>query len=182
MFEDLINLPMKGFKNDKEYVSTLLRELGHWSGHPQRLKRYKIGKLSETQKAKEELIVEIGSAAFRGRLNLDKTNVTISEDNRKLTPQWIDLIKSSPVEILDITAKAYKIYEYLKKFDPIKEYRKAEPLPLPKDLRDELEDLFTRFGQRNLLSNNSQLVADRIKHLNALNKENSRSSFIRTKS
>ncbi len=73
--EDRIYMPNKEFfkaKNaTKDYYSTLLHELVHWTGHSSRCNR-KLGRTGTKDYAFEELVAEIGSAFLCSRFGLIK--------------------------------------------------------------------------------------------------------------
>lgn len=64
--QDRIRVPSrKQFKSQSEYYSTLFHELVHSTGHESRLNRNVFGySLHEKERAKEELVAEIGASAL----------------------------------------------------------------------------------------------------------------------
>jgi antirestriction protein ArdC len=60
--EDYISLPqISDFDIPSEFYSSLFHELIHWTGHPNRLNRFKMNDM-QSEYSFEELIAEIGSA------------------------------------------------------------------------------------------------------------------------
>lgn len=59
---DSITLPQtEYFKDEIRYYATLFHELIHWTGHPDRLKRFELSAGKRSEYAFEELVAEMGS-------------------------------------------------------------------------------------------------------------------------
>jgi len=59
---DTVTMPNTDmFKDDIKYYSTLFHELIHWTGHPNRLKRFDLIERNKEKYAFEELVAEMGS-------------------------------------------------------------------------------------------------------------------------
>lgn len=59
---DTVTMPnTELFKDDVKYYSTLFHELIHWTGHPNRLKRFDLVQCKKEKYAFEELVAEMGS-------------------------------------------------------------------------------------------------------------------------
>lgn len=59
---DTVTMPnTEMFKDDIKYYSTLFHELIHWTGHPNRLRRFDLIERNKEKYAFEELVAEMGS-------------------------------------------------------------------------------------------------------------------------
>lgn len=102
--EDKIHLPLKDrFENNYEYNATLLHELSHSTGHPDRLNREQSGKFGSEQYAYEELIAELSSLFLSHDFQLDQTEEHI-KNHQAYVNSWISAIEDNP----DIFVKAIK--------------------------------------------------------------------------
>lgn len=69
--KDIIMLPEpNSFPELGDYHATAFHELGHWTGHAQRLDRNQKGKMGDPDYAFEEIIAEMTSAFFAAKFNL----------------------------------------------------------------------------------------------------------------
>ncbi|MEI7817853.1 MAG: zincin-like metallopeptidase domain-containing protein [Desulfuromonadales bacterium] len=92
---DYINMPKRElFHSDEEYYSTLFHELGHATGHSNRLNRSSVTKSSyfgSSEYSKEELIAECCSAFISSETNI----VTATIDNSAAYIKgWLSALKS----------------------------------------------------------------------------------------
>ena len=110
---DLIELPVKdAFAEPGLYYATLLHELGHWTGHDQRLDRPLLNKFGTEEYAKEELRAEIGSLMLGTDLQIGHD----PERHASYVASWIEVLKNDPFEIHRAAADAQKIFDYVKGF------------------------------------------------------------------
>ena len=108
---DVIRMPERSsFKNDGEYASTLLHELGHWSGAAGRLDRKMGGSFGSREYATEELRAEIFSYNACQALQLP---FVTGESHQAYVKHWAEIGKADPKEILQAARDADKICEYL---------------------------------------------------------------------
>ena len=109
--KDFINMPLiEQFKNDGLYASTLLHELGHWTGHDTRLKRNLKNSFGSKDYAYEELVAELTNAMLCGSLNVD---IEPRPDHAKYLNGWIEKLKNKPETIFRACAMAQTASNYL---------------------------------------------------------------------
>ena len=112
---DSIHMPLKElFPDAASYYEVLLHELGHWSGHPSRLKRDMSGSFGTESYAKEELRAEIASMLIGEALDLGHN----PESHASYVGSWIKVLKNEPLEIFRAAADAEKILNFILAFDP----------------------------------------------------------------
>ena len=104
---DSIHLPGRGyFKSDDYFFSTMLHEVAHSTGHPDRLNR-NIGDFFGSQcYSREELVAELSSAVVGQTYGVSKT---ILENNACYLESWLSNISQTPDflnEVLDDVVKA----------------------------------------------------------------------------
>lgn len=114
---DIIKMPlMSMFVNEENYYSVLLHELGHWTGHKDRLARKSIVESSpmNTQGyAREELVAEFFSGALSALFGIDHAPVTdevsITDNHDVYIGTWLERLNSDMYaqELLTATAQAY---------------------------------------------------------------------------
>lgn len=107
---DSIHLPEKAaFHTADNFYATALHELGHWSGHKDRLNRDLSGPFGSIEYAKEELRAEIASMMMGDRLGIghDPTR------HAAYVKSWIEVLKNDPKEVMRAASDAEKICAYL---------------------------------------------------------------------
>jgi antirestriction protein ArdC len=108
--EDKIYLPHKEqFPSADNYYSTALHELGHWTGHVDRLDRPLGNSFGSIDYAKEELRAEIASMMLNRQLNLPHD----PEQHASYVKSWIQVLKDEPTEILYAARDSAKIQDYI---------------------------------------------------------------------
>ena len=108
--EDAIILPKPElFHSQENYYATLLHELVHWTGNPNRVPRDCFVDYSKNleARAKEELIAEIGAVFLAMHFGL-KAEL---ENHASYVQSWKQLL--SEKDILQATHKAAQIFEWL---------------------------------------------------------------------
>lgn len=134
---DKISMPLReSFADPQEFTATLIHEMAHSTGHPDRLNREKGKKFGDELYAKEELRAELSSVFTQDNLNL-KIHSNI-DNHTAYIKSWIKVLKNDHNEIYRAAADAEKITDRL-----VTNYRKAEkeridellkqPFTLPKD-------------------------------------------------
>jgi antirestriction protein ArdC len=111
---DYITLPQREqFPSSDRYYATALHELGHWTGHKERLDRDLSGGFGSEFYAKEELRAEISSLMVGQTMELghDPTRHGAYVDN------WIKILQDDPKEIVRACADASKIHTYVLQYD-----------------------------------------------------------------
>ncbi|WP_178392299.1 zincin-like metallopeptidase domain-containing protein [Burkholderia sp. SRS-W-2-2016] len=111
---DSIHLPDKGqFPSADNYYATALHELGHWTGHPQRLDRDLSHPFGSEGYAKEELRAEIASMILGDELGIGHD----PGQHAAYVGSWIKALQDDPLEIFRAAAEAEKIQEYVLAFE-----------------------------------------------------------------
>lgn len=130
---DQIQMPLaETFTGDYSYMSTLLHEAGHSTGHPSRLGRDMSGGFGSPEYAKEELRAEIASAftAQALRLPYREDELAFEMENHKAYIQsWIAALKKDPDELFAAIKEANQIADYLLEHGKLLELAEAQASP-----------------------------------------------------
>jgi antirestriction protein ArdC len=112
--QDKIQIPERSqFKTADRYYATLLHELGHWTGHQDRLNRDLLNKFGSEEYAKEELRAEIASMMVGAELKIGHD----PEQHVAYVDSWIKILTDTPFEIHAAAADAQKIFDYMMAFE-----------------------------------------------------------------
>lgn len=115
--DDSITMPPDtAFKNDYAYMSVLLHECGHATGHESRLNRQMGGDFGTESYAKEELRAEIASAFTSQALGFGAQSAEMSaamENHKAYIQSWCKAISDAPNELFAAIKDAEKISDYL---------------------------------------------------------------------
>lgn len=123
---DNITMPLRGqFDAPDKYYATLLHELGHWTGHQDRLDRSLINRFGTEGYAREELRAEIASMLIGQELHIGHD----PGQHVAYVDSWIQLLRDTPFEIHAAAADAEKILNYLLTFERKREI-KATNVPV----------------------------------------------------
>jgi antirestriction protein ArdC/phage/plasmid primase-like uncharacterized protein len=107
---DTIHLPARErFEKAAAYYATALHELGHWTGHPERLNRDLDHPFGSEGYAREELRAEIASLILGSELGLGYD----PGQHAGYVDHWVKILTDTPQEILYAAADAEKISEYV---------------------------------------------------------------------
>lgn len=115
--DEIHSAPKNAYRSTEDYYSTLLHELGHWTGHADRLDREAYsaalkGHIPKDMYAKEELRAEIASYF----LAMD-TGIAVTEGHLKnhaaYVASWLEALKKDKNEIYRAAKDADGICEYL---------------------------------------------------------------------
>ena len=117
---DFIRMPTRGqFVNDSEYASTMCHELGHATGAPKRLARFKINDpeddFGSEKYAKEELVAELAAAFTMAHLGLEhsiKLDEKI-ESHAAYIKSWLRPLKKDKKFIFRAAGQASKASDWL---------------------------------------------------------------------
>jgi antirestriction protein ArdC len=119
---DTIHIPRRGgFINtlggnaSENYYSTLLHELVHWSGSPNRLNRVKGKKFGDAQYAYEELVAELGAAFLSAEFYISSSKY---EDQASYIDHWLGILKQNKHMLLSAASEASKAVGYLQGLQP----------------------------------------------------------------
>ncbi len=108
--DDRITMPMRAqFQHADAYYSTLLHEMGHWTGHRDRLDRRLINAFGSQEYAREELRAEIASMLVGQELGIGHD----PNKHASYVQSWITLLRTTPLEIQSAAADAERIFRYL---------------------------------------------------------------------
>lgn len=97
------------------YYSTLLHELTHWSGSPQRLDRAKGKKFADQNYATEELVAELGAAFLSAELEITQSP---KEDHAAYIANWLEVLKNNKQCVFTAASEASKAVDYLQGLQP----------------------------------------------------------------
>jgi len=107
---DTIHLPARDrFENASAYYATALHELGHWTGHADRLNRDLAHPFGSEGYAREELRAEIASLVLGSEVGLGYN----PGQHAGYVDHWVQILTDTPQEILHAAAAAEKISEYI---------------------------------------------------------------------
>lgn len=111
---DFIVLPPKErFFGQGEYYAVALHELGHWTGHADRLNRDMGGRFGDSSYAREELRAEISSMMMSRELGLPHN----PDRHAGYVGDWVKVLTEEPMEILQASQDAAKIKEFIFSFE-----------------------------------------------------------------
>lgn len=120
---DHIVMPERSqFHSAEHYWSTLLHELGHWTGHKSRLDRDLTGFFGSESYAKEELRAEIASLMLCAEMGIGHDG----SQHAAYVKSWVKVLQDDPREIFRAAASAEKIQEFLLAFEQKQEQDHTE--------------------------------------------------------
>jgi antirestriction protein ArdC/phage/plasmid primase-like uncharacterized protein len=107
---DSIHLPKRSqFPSADRYYATSMHELGHWTGHQNRLGRDLAQPFGSEGYAKEELRAEIASMILGSELGIGHD----PKQHAAYVGHWIQVLQDDPLEIFRAAADAEKIRDYV---------------------------------------------------------------------
>lgn len=122
---DSIRMPERTqFLSSDRYYATLLHELGHWTGHKDRLDRSIMNTFGTQDYAREELRAEIASMMVGSELQIGHD----PKQHVAYVDSWIKILTEKPFEIHQAAADSQKIMDYLMAFDRKREQKQQESL------------------------------------------------------
>ena len=111
--EDEIILPLRSaFNSEEAFLRTTLHEMGHSTGHPDRLNRNLANKFGSPEYAKEELVAELTSVFTQAKLGL-KLEGEHFNNHTSYLKSWIKVLKEEPNELFKAASQAEKATERL---------------------------------------------------------------------
>ncbi len=120
--EDKIYLPVTEAFMDTEtctategYYSTLLHELVHWSGAPDRMDRAKGKRFGDQNYAAEELVAELGAAFLCAEHDIATAE---KGDHANYIASWLKALKDNKHCIISAASEASKAVQYMKGLQP----------------------------------------------------------------
>ena len=115
---DTIRLPAQDrFTTPSDYYATALHELGHWTGHPDRLNRDLSNPFGSEGYAREELRAEIASLILGSELGIGHD----PDRHAGYVDHWVQILTDTPREILYAAADAERISDYILTIEQKKE-------------------------------------------------------------
>ena len=103
---DSITVPLKGqFVDGEKFYGTLLHEMAHSTGHPDRLDRNMNNKFGDAKYGREELVAEMSSAMMASQLGICKG---IEEENVAYLKSWLKTIGEDPEFIRTVMSDVNK--------------------------------------------------------------------------
>lgn len=123
---DFIGVPaLDAFTSPARYYSTVVHELGHWTGHRSRLDREGLGKpFGSPEYAFEELVAELTAVLVGvGHLGLE---VDVRDDHATYLASWLRALKADPSLLWKAASKAGKAADFLVQLQPVEV--EAEPV------------------------------------------------------
>jgi antirestriction protein ArdC len=120
---DTIRLPAPDrFARPSDYYATALHELGHWTGHPDRLDRDLSSPFGSEGYAREELRAEIASLILGSELGIGYD----PDRHAGYVDHWVQILTDTPKEILYAAADAERISDYILTIEQKKEIRHTQ--------------------------------------------------------
>jgi antirestriction protein ArdC len=111
---DSINIPYKeSFSEPSKYYATILHELGHWSGHEDRLNRDMGEGFGSESYAREELRAEIASMILGQELGIGHD----PGQHYAYVENWISILNDNPFEIFSASMDAERIFNFIMDLD-----------------------------------------------------------------
>ena len=142
---DVIHLcPKNMYDSPEAYYGTVLHELTHWTGVESRLNRDSLKDYEiRENRAREELIAEIGSYQLCKSLHLDFS----PQNNIAYVQGWVKALHNSPEEIFKATTAAAAAKEFITNIEGEKvlehEIKSPNLTPKLKSYEDQISDIVT---------------------------------------
>lgn len=116
--------PFEAFNEAAGYYSTLAHELGHWTGHANRLNRdFDMKKHGDEGYAKEELVAELSSCFLGADLGIKPIS---EEQHAAYIQSWLTVLRNDKRFIFHAASHAQKAVEYINSLQKCK-----APAPTP---------------------------------------------------
>lgn len=122
---DKIRMPDRTqFTTSDRYYSTLLHELGHWTGHRDRLDRSIMNTFGTEEYAREELRAEIASMMVGSEMRIGHD----PKQHVAYVDSWIQILTEKPFEIHQAAADSQKIYDFLLAYERKRDLTKNQEI------------------------------------------------------
>lgn len=120
--QDSIFIPSKEqFNTQGDYVSTVLHELGHATGHSERLNREFSSKFGDEKYAFEELVAEITSGFMSEYVDCARSDDVLNR-HKAYIQSWAKMIKNNKQVLFDAIKEANKAADYIVEKANLKEF------------------------------------------------------------
>lgn len=131
---DEIVLPLReAFKNEESFLATALHEMGHSTGHPDRLNRDQVNSFGSPGYAREELVAELCAVFTQARLNVKLEGEHFNNHTAYLE-SWIKALENNPNELYKAATDAEKASERI--YTNYLEIQKEQMKELTKDIEE----------------------------------------------
>ena len=111
---DVIYMPtIRQFKTGEQYYATYLHELGHWTGHRDRLNRTSLVQACTENYHREELCAELTASFLCPELGIEPL---IDQEHAPYLQHYIQLLEHDPRAFIHACSQAEKAADYLKCF------------------------------------------------------------------
>ncbi|KRT17728.1 conjugal transfer protein TraC [Pedobacter ginsenosidimutans] len=121
--KDAITVPHKDwFSGGDKYYATLLHELGHWTGHKDRLNRDMGNGFGSESYAREELKAEIASMLLGQEIGIGHD----PGQHYAYVESWISILENNPFEIFSASMDAERIFGYVTNLEKVREVSSEE--------------------------------------------------------
>jgi antirestriction protein ArdC len=110
--------PPEDFDDMAAYYGTLLHELGHWTGHADRLDRF----TPSGSAAQEELVAEMSASFLGAHLGIEPT---VREDHAQYIASWIAHLQDDKTALRKACAAAQRVVDFLDGLQPKEEEKAA---------------------------------------------------------
>ena len=108
---DMIQMPeFEAFVSGEEYYATLAHEQVHMSGHSSRLARPTLLSPKKEDRAREELVAELGAAFIGGTIGF---KIESREDHAAYLQSWLSALKNDKKALFTAAREAQSAADYL---------------------------------------------------------------------
>jgi len=112
--DDLIAIPeIRRFQSADSYYATLFHELGHATGHPNRLNRPGVANaihFGSEDYSREELVAELASAFVCAEIGLDNSLVA---DSASYVSGWLNVLRGDPKAVVVASSQAKRAADFI---------------------------------------------------------------------
>lgn len=151
--------PREEFLSNEGYISTLLHEIAHSTGHSSRLNRDLKGSFGSSDYAKEELRAELASIFIKSDLGIEIKPGEHFNNHTAYLESWIKVLKNDYNELFKAAGDAekiseriinnYSIFEKEKKIS-IEKVNTEKQIEIPKKkIRKVKEEFFLIYSEKN---------------------------------
>lgn len=136
--EDKIILPPRdSFKSQEAFLAVVLHEMGHSTGHEDRLNRPLMNKFGTPDYAKEELNAEFASAFLQMDLGIQLSDEAVN-DHAAYLKSWISVLEDDPNELFRAVHNASEISDYL--IENYQEYQEQQEQKIEQERISEIQE------------------------------------------
>jgi len=109
--QDFVQMPkFEKFEDGEAYYATLLHELGHWTGHENRLDRNLKNSYGSKDYAREELVAELAAAMMSAKLGV---SAKPRADHASYLDGWLKVLKEDKRAIFRAASMAQRASDFL---------------------------------------------------------------------